>query len=77
MELLRNYFSIIATVAGWCVMGGLYIGKIKQHDQELKEIKERQNSTDRALDSINNLLNRLDTKVDLLINDKIKTKAEK
>ncbi len=58
-------------------MGGLYIGKIKQHDQELKEIKERQNTTDRALDSINNLLNRLDTKVDLLINDKIKTKAEK
>ena len=72
MDFLRDYFGIIGTIAGWCVMLGVYITKIKQHDKEIGEIKKRQESIDGLLMSINNTLTELSTKVDLLIQDKIK-----
>lgn len=72
MDFLKDYFGIIVTVGGWCMTIGLYVAKIKQHDAEIKEIKEKQVCVDSLLQSINNTLTSLDTKVDLLINDKIK-----
>ena len=55
---------------------GLYISKIKQHDVEIKEIKERQNNTDSLLQNINNALSSLNTKMDLVLNDKIKRPSD-
>ena len=53
---------------------GLYIAKVKQHDKDIAEIKNRQNSTDSVLQNINNTLTALDTKMQLLLDDRIKTK---
>lgn len=72
MDFLRDYFGIIVTVGGWCMTVGLYVSKIKQHDVEIREIKEKQLSTESVLQSISKSLVSLDTKVDLLLNDKIK-----
>lgn len=74
--------ELAITLGGWCIMIGIYTQKIKQHDIDLKNIKEqhekdvlaltqRQNSTDTILQSINNTLASLDAKVDLLIKGKI------
>ena len=72
MEIIKEFFSVFVTIGGWCVMLGVYITKIKQHDKEISEIKKRQESIDGLLMSINNTLTELSTKVDLLISDKIK-----
>lgn len=72
MDFLKEYFGIIVTVGGWCMTVGLYVSKIKQHDVEIREIKEKQSSTESVLQSISKSLVSLDTKVDLLLNDKIK-----
>lgn len=52
-------------------MIGIYTQKIKQHEIEINELKNRQASTDTILQSINNTLTSLDTKVDLLLQGKI------
>lgn len=64
------------TIAGWCVMVGVYTQKIKQHDKDIAEIKSRQDTTEHLLKSIDNNLASLNTKVDLLLNGKIKTQEK-
>lgn len=76
MEFLKDYFGIIVTVGGWCMTVGLYLSKIKQHDVEIRELKEKQNNTDSILQNINNALSSLNTKMDLVINDKIKKTSD-
>lgn len=65
-------FTIGTTIAGWCVMIGIYSNKIKQHDKEIEDIKTRQNSTEELLKSIDKTLTSLNTKVDLFLTGKIK-----
>ena len=65
------------TIGGWCVMIGIYTQKIKQHDREIKELKAKQASTETILQSINNTLTSLDTKVDLLLKGKIIIQGDK
>lgn len=68
---LKSIINLAITVGGWCVMLGMYLSKIKQHDVEIKELKEKQSSNETILQSINNTLASLDTKVDLLLKGKI------
>lgn len=68
---LKSIINLAITVGGWCVMLGMYLSKIKQHDVEIKELKEKQNSNETVLQSINNTLASLNTKVDLLLKGKI------
>ena len=72
MDWLKDNFSLITTICGWVFFIGVYVTKIKQHDKEIESIKNRQESIDKLLMSINNTLTELSTKVDLLIQDKIK-----
>lgn len=76
MEFLKDYFGIIVTVGGWCMTVGLYVSKIRQHDVEIKELKGKQSNTDSILQNINNSLSSLNTKMDLVINDKIKKPSD-
>lgn len=69
--------TLAITVGGWCVSIGMYIAKIKQHDNELKEIKNHQQTTDQLLINISNQLADLNSKVGLLIQGKINTGKEK
>lgn len=69
---ITEIFTIGATIAGWCVMIGIYTNKIRQHDKEIEEIKLRQNSTEDLLKSIDKTLTSLNTKVDLLLTGKLK-----
>lgn len=71
MDFLKEYFSLFVTVGGWCMTIGLYIAKIKQHDIEIKDLKEKQDSVDRLLSSIDKQLTELNTKVSLLLQGKI------
>lgn len=68
---ISEIFTIGATIGGWCVMIGIYSNKIKQHDKEIEEIKNRQDSTEKLLQSIDKSLTQLNTKVDLLIQGKL------
>lgn len=52
-------------------MIGIYTAKIKQHDKEIEEIKTRQDSTEKLLQSIDKTLTSLNTKVDLLLTGKL------
>ena len=72
VEWLSQGFSILCTIACWVFMVGVYVTKIKQHDKELEEIKNKQDCIDKLLISINKTLAELNTKVQLLIDDKIK-----
>lgn len=65
--------SLAISIGGWCVMVGTYTQKIKQHDKDIEDIKNRQDTTEKLLKSIDNNLASLNTKVDLLLNGKIKT----
>lgn len=69
---ITELFTIGTTIAGWCVMIGIYTNKIKQHDKEIEDIKLRQNSTEDLLKSIDKTLTSLNTKVDLLLTGKLK-----
>ena len=53
---------------------GIYIAKVKQHDKDISEIKSKQQTLDTLLQSINNNLTELNTKVGFLLEEhKIKT----
>lgn len=75
--------SIGITLIGWAVMFGICKNKIdnnekaiqdlkKDIDKDISQINVKQNQTDTILQSINNLLASVNSKVDLLIDGKIK-----
>ena len=68
----KDMLNLLITFGGWCMTLGLYIAKVKQHDKDIEEIKKRQTSTDTLLQSMNQTLTSLDTKMSLLLNDRIK-----
>lgn len=74
--------SMAITIGGWCVMLGVYKQKIKNHEDELKELKEqhakdiaainaRFMAQDSKYDAINDKLSDLGTKMDLLLAGRI------
>lgn len=74
--------SIAITVGGWCVMFGVYKQKIKNQEEELKELKETHKkdidvinarfiAQDSKYDAINDKLSDLGTKMDLLLAGRI------
>ena len=75
-------FTIGVNLVSWGVMLGVYKTKITNNEHEIKELKEetdrrlealseRQNKTDTILQSINNNLTELNTKMDLLVKGKL------
>lgn len=69
---LKEIFTLLVTIGGWCVSIGLYIGKIKSLEKEMSEVKNRQTKTDELLLNISNQLAELNSKVGLLIQGKVK-----
>lgn len=70
---LKEIFTLLVTIGGWCVSIGLYIGKIKSLEKEMSEVKNRQTKTDELLLNISNQLAELNSKVGLLIQGKVKS----
>lgn len=70
---LKEIFTLLVTIGGWCVSIGLYIGKIKSLEKEMCEVKNRQTKTDELLLNISNQLAELNSKVGLLIQGKVKS----
>ena len=84
-ENKTNYaliFTILVTLAGWCVTFGVCEQKIetngsdiqrieKQHESDIQKLSTRQDSTDGLLQSINSQLVELNTKMTLLLNGKL------
>ena len=84
-ENKTNYaliFTILVTLAGWCVTFGGCGQKIetdgsdiqrieKQHESDINKLSTRQDSTDGLLQSINSQLVELNTKMTLLLNGKL------
>lgn len=68
--------SMIVTIGGWCMTLGIYIAKLKQHEKDIEELKRGQNEVENTLNtavqSINNTLIDLNTKMNLLLSGKIK-----
>lgn len=73
---IKYLIQLGITIGGWCVMVGTYTQKIKQHDKEITEIKNRQDSTEKLLKSIDNNLASLNTKMDLMLNGKLNTQGK-
>ena len=74
--------SMVITIGGWCVMFGVYKQKIKNIEDEQKELKElhqkdvaainaRFIAQDSKYDAINDKLSDLGTKMDLLLAGRI------
>lgn len=72
MDFLKKYWAIIVCIGGWLITLGLYSGKITQHDKDIMSLQEKQTSQQVVLQNISSSLASLNTKVDLLIDDKIK-----
>lgn len=86
-EQKTNYallFTILVTLAGWGVTFGVCKNKIEtnarditrveaQHEKDLKIINERQDTSEKLLQSINGQLIELNTKMTLLIKGDLKT----
>ena len=53
---------------------GMYCTKIRQHDKDIEEIKNRVNASSEIFQTISNQLAELNTKVSLLIDGKIEVK---
>lgn len=66
--------TVATTLIGWAVLFGILKQKINDHDKELAEIKAKQAQMDSLMQSINNSLVALNTKVDLLMDGKLNTK---
>lgn len=86
-ENKTNYallFTILVTLAGWGVTFGVCKNQIEtnardierlegQHEKDIKSINERQDTSERLLQSINGQLIELNTKMTLLIKGDLKT----
>ena len=86
-ENKTNYallFTILITLTGWGVTFGVCKNKIEtnardierlegQHEKDIKSINERQDTSERLLQSINGQLIELNTKMTLLIKGDLKT----
>ncbi|MCQ2587918.1 MAG: hypothetical protein MJ174_07370 [Treponema sp.] len=68
----KYIITLAITVGGWCVSLGMYFNRVRQLEKEIEEIKHRQNNTDKLLTDISKQLTELNTKVSLLIDQKIK-----
>lgn len=68
--------EILITVGGWCIMIGMYVSKIKQHDEKIMELEKKSDETTKLLNSINTQLTEISTMVELLVNGRLKTGAE-
>lgn len=68
---LKTLINFAITVGGWCVMIGVYTAKIKQHEQEIQDLRERQNSTEELLKNIDKQLTEVNTKMSLLLQGRI------
>lgn len=86
METKKINYSLLVTIAitiiGWSVSFGVNQNKIeqnskeitrleKQHETDVKELKEKQNQSDVILNSINMQLAELNAKVTLLLDGKV------
>lgn len=85
-EQKTNYallFTILVTLAGWGVTFGVCKNKIEtnarditrveaQHEKDLKIINERQDTSEKLLQSINGQLIELNTKMTLLLKGDLK-----
>lgn len=78
---IESIISIGISLGGVLVMFGVFKNKIEQNEKAIEEIKKdfskdiqtitsKQNQTDTILQSINNLLASVNSKVDLLIDGK-------
>lgn len=86
-ESKTNYaliFTILVTLAGWGVTFGVCKNQIEtngrdiqrlegQHEKDINSINERQDTSERLLQSINGQLIELNTKMTLLIKGDLKT----
>lgn len=74
---IKFMLEILVTVGGWCVMLGIYLSKIKQHDADIIDLKKKSDDTTKLLNSINEQLVELNTKMSLLIGGQLKPGVEK
>lgn len=81
-------FSIVATLVGWGITFGVCENKINTNERSIEKMEQRhnadysfiiqkQNASDVYIQSINNQLVELNTKVTLLLDNKIKTENGK
>lgn len=76
MEMIKEFWSIIVAVVGMAVMWGTTKQKLNQHDIEIKDIKQHQNTTDKLLNDIVTQLTELNVKMDLLMKTRRLTEGE-
>lgn len=67
---LKTLITLLITIGGWCMSLGIYVSKIKQHDKDISELKKDQKSLEVLLQSINNNLTELNTKVGFLLEER-------
>lgn len=87
MEQKKINYSLLVTIAitiiGWSTAFGVAQNKLEQHEKELarieknhnedvQKLQEKQDKSDVILNSINVQLAALNSKIELLINNKIK-----
>ena len=76
MEFIKNYWSIIVAIIGIAVSWGTMNTKLKHQDEQIDELKKKQDTTEQLLQDINTSLTVLNVKVGLLVSGQIKTKED-
>ena len=76
MEFIKNYWSIIVAIIGIAVSWGTMNAKLKHQDEQIDELKKKQDTTEQLLQDINTSLTELNVKVGLLVSGQIKTKED-
>ena len=72
MDFIKDNWGMLVSFAGVAVMWGVFKTKLKQHDIEIRDIKNRQNTNDKLLSDIVKQLTELNTKMDLIVGGKLK-----
>ena len=76
MEWLKEWWSLFVAIIGIAVSWGSMNTKIKHQDEQIDELRKKQDTTEQLLQDINTSLTELNVKVGLLVSGQIKTKEE-
>ena len=76
MEWLRKNFGILITILGWAFSLGFCYNNINQLEKEINSIKTRQTSFEMTINDMNKTITSIDTKMNLLLDNKLIVKGE-
>lgn len=76
MEWLKKNFGILVTILGWVFSLGICYSNINQLEKEITSIKNRQTTFEMTVNDMNKTITSIDTKMNLLLDNKLVVKGE-